>query len=127
MSAVTITSILSITGLGVGAGKRAVITATLPTSYDTGGSTLDMSSGNATLTALTHGPDAVFAKVHGVQRIGVAAASGDRYPVSYVRGTNGDPATGKLKARDLNDDGNAEVTSTTNLSGTTIILEVIGQ
>lgn len=127
MSAITITSVLSITGTGVGAGKRVVVTATLPASYDTGGSTLDLSTGNDTLAALAHGPDAAMAKVHGVARIGVAAAAGDRYPVSYVRAALGAPATGKLKVRDLNDDGNAEVTSTTDLSGTTVILEIVGQ
>lgn len=102
--------------------RKAVITATGPSSYDTHGSTIDLS-------ALTGGG---FTKVHGVTRVGVAAHGNDKYLMSFVPGSSYDPATGKLKVRNAltvttGTPGSLdEVASTTDLSGVTFILEVIG-
>lgn len=125
MSAFTITGVLGISGLGVGASKRVILSATGPTSYDAGGSVLNVSSGNATLTALRNGPDAAFTKVHGVRQIGVSPAASDRYHSTYVRAAEGAPATGVVKLRDMNTDDSAEPSG--DLSTTTVFLEIVGQ
>lgn len=101
--------------------RKAVITATGPASYDTNGSTIDLS-------ALTGGG---FTKVHGVTRVGIAAHGNDKYLMSFVPGSSYDPV-GKLKVRNATivttgTPGSLdEVPSTTDLSGVTFILEVIG-
>ena len=80
-------------------------------------------------SALTGGG---FTKVHGVTRVGVAAHGNDKYLMSFVPGSSYDPATGKLKVRNAltvttGTPGSLdEVASTTDLSGVTFVLEVIG-
>ncbi len=127
MSAFTATSVLSVSSVGDGARKCVVLTATGPSSYDTAGSVLDLSSANTVLAALNN--ESIFVAVHSANLVGVAAAASDRYACTYVRATSGAPATGKFKIRDL---GAAptpavEVTSTTDLSAVVFIFEVVGK
>lgn len=119
MSAFVVASVLALTVGGVGAQKRAVFGVTGTASYDTGGSTLDLSSSNATLTGLN--PLASFTRVDGISLIGVNPHASGKYHAAHVRASSGAPATGKLKLYE-----GAEVSSTADLSGTTFFLEVLG-
>jgi hypothetical protein len=93
--------------------KKAVVTVTGCTSYETGGSALDLSS--------------IFkSKVYGISRIGTDPHGSDKYALTYVPAASNAPATGKIKIRDLTAASDAEVTSTTDLSATTWTLEVTG-
>jgi hypothetical protein len=96
-------------------GRRAVVTAVCPASYDAAGSTIDLS-------ALTGGG---FTKVYGAVLIGQATAASDRYQPTFVPAAAYAAATGKLKIRDINAaDGAAEASG--DLSAVTLVLEVIG-
>jgi hypothetical protein len=96
-------------------GRRAIVTAVCPASYDAGGSTIDLS-------AITGGG---FTKVYGAQLIGQATAASDRYQPTYITAASYAAATGKLKIRDINaTDGAAEASG--DLSAVTLLLEVIG-
>ena len=93
--------------------KKAVITITGTASYDTGGSTLDLSS--------------LFpSKVYGLREIAVSPHGSAKYKLSFVPGSSYDPATGKIKIHDVTAASGAEVTSTTDLHATTWTLEVTG-
>ena len=96
-------------------------TVTGPTSYDAGGSVIDLS-------IATLGVDNGFAVVHGVSVLGVAAAASDRFQPTYVRAAAGAPSTGLLKVRDADDStAMSEVTAADNLSTHTFIVEVTGK
>jgi len=95
--------------------RRAVLLLTLPASYDTGGSALDLS-------ALTDGG---FVKVHGLTVLSIAAAN-DKYNLSLVPGSGYSPSTCLVKIRDLSAASDAEVASTTDLSAVTVTVEVVG-
>lgn len=124
MGTFTVTSVRSINVGSVGTGKRAVIEATGPASYDTGGSLIDLSSANAVLVALDS--QASFTTVRGIAPIGVSPHGSDIYRPAFVPGASGGPALGKLKLRDLSAGSDAEVASTTDLHTTTFVLEVFG-
>lgn len=95
--------------------RRAIITATGSASYDTNGSVLDCS-------AITGGG---FTKVHGIRQVGISAHGNDKYHLTFVPAASyGTSPT--IKVRDLSAASDAEVSSTTDLSGVTFILEVIG-
>lgn len=95
--------------------RTSVVTAVCPASYDAGGSTIDLS-------ALTSGG---FTKVYGVKLIGQATAASDRYQPTFITAASYAAATGRLKIRDINaTDGAAEASG--DLSGVTLVLEVIG-
>jgi hypothetical protein len=126
MSAFTIASELAVAAAPSGALKTVVFTATGPSSYDTGGSVLNLSRSGVL------GVDAGFTAVHGVRLIGVAAAASDRYHCTYVRAAAGAAATGLIKVRDLNTtgaggtDGVIELGSTADISALTFIFEAVG-
>lgn len=95
--------------------RRAVVTVTGPASYDTNGSAI----------SCTDFPGGGFTKVHGIRPVGVSAHANDKYHVQFVPAASyGTSPT--LKVRDLSAASDAEVSSTTDLSGVTLILEVIG-
>jgi hypothetical protein len=103
----------------LGSLKKAIVTVTGSASYDTGGSTLDLSS--------------IFpSKVYGARVIAVTPHASDKYREAYIAGSSNNPATGKIKLRNLatvttGTPGSVdEVASTTDLSGTTFTLEVTG-
>lgn len=127
MSDFTATSVLSVSSVGDGSRKCVVLTATGPSSYDTSGSVLDLSSANTVLSALNN--EAVFVAVHSARFVGVTAAASDVYYPTYVRASAGAPATGKFKVRDLGaaPTPGVEVTATTDLSSVTFIFEVVGK
>jgi DNA polymerase-3 subunit beta len=56
----------------------------------------------------------------------VSLAASDKYRLAFVPGASYSPSTGLLKARDLSAASDAEVSSTTDLSGTTWVLELVG-
>jgi hypothetical protein len=96
--------------------KVAVLKITGPTSYDTGGSVLDLSAAGL--------GSAKFVAVFGVQKIGADDATGAPYRFEYQRGdTSGAPATGKI----LVYSGGSEVTAATNLSARTFLVVVRGR
>lgn len=123
MSAFTIVSVLSCDLGPVGAGKSAVITATGPASYDTGGSVLDLSTASAVLVAAS----AAFAVVDGVDVVGSTAAASQTMVPMYVRAALGAPATGVLAIQNLAVDPVAQIGAATDLSGTTWIFRVYGR
>lgn len=98
-------------------------------SYDTGGSVLDLSSTSALFVGSSLAPDGGFTAVHGVRVIGVEAAGGAVYAVTYLRDTAGAPATGKLvlylgaSATQVP----TQASSTTDISATIFILEIVGK
>lgn len=130
MGAFTVTGVLGCSTGDIGRGKRVVLTATGPASYDTNGSLIDLSSVNTTLTGFVS--DAAMVRVTGVKVVGVSPAASDRYHCTYIPAALGAPATGLIKVRDLDTtgsgstDGVIQVASTTDLSGTTFYLEVTG-
>lgn len=124
MGTLTVTAVRSVNVGGVGTGKRAVIEATGPASYDTAGSIIDLSTANTVLTGLNN--EAAFTHVRGVSVLGISPHGSDIYRPAFVPGASGGPALGKLKIRDLSAASDAEVTSTTDLSGTTLVLEIVG-
>ena len=125
MSAFIIIGLLSLDpGNGVGAPKRAVLSATGTASYDTNGRLIDLSSVNTVLTGLD--PMAAFNRVDAVNFCGVNPHGSDIYRPAYVRAASGAPATGTIKVRDLSAASDAEIASTTDIHTTTFFLEVIG-
>ena len=117
MSAHTLASTLRVEILG--SLKKALVTVTGSASYDTGGSTIDLSS--------------IFpSKVYGARIIAVTPHASDKYLASYIAGSSNNPATGKLKFRNLatvttGTPGSVdEAASTLDLSATTFTLEVDG-
>lgn len=96
--------------------RKATLLLTLPASYDTGGSVIDLS-------AVTGGG---FTKVYGLARLGVSPAASDKYHLSFVPAASYAAATPVVKIRDLSAASDAEVASTTDLSGTTVVVEVTG-
>lgn len=103
-----------------GGQKRAVITATGPTSYDTNGSVIDLATTG--LLATPHG----FVAVHGVTLVAVPVHGSDIYNARYVHAASYAPATGTVKVRDLTAASDAEIANATNLSTVTFVFEVIG-
>jgi hypothetical protein len=114
MGAITVTTVLS-NELNANT-RKATLLLTLPASYDTGGSVLDLS-------AVTGGG---FTKVYGVTRLGVSPAANDKYHLSFVPAASYAPSTPVVKIRDLSAASDAEVASTTDLSATTVVVEVTG-
>lgn len=110
MSAHTLASTLraEVTG-GI---KKAVVTVTGSASYDTGGSTLDLSS--------------IFTLVYGVNVIAISPHASGKYNDRFIPGASYAPSTGKIKLYDTTTDPGAEVSSTTDLSATTFTIEVTG-
>ena len=128
MSAFTATSVLSVSSVGDGSRKCVVLTATGPSSYDTAGSVLDLSSANTVLSALNN--EAVFVAVHSARFVGVTDAASDVYYPTYVRAASGAPATGKFKVRDLESaplPGVEVGGGGVDLSTITFIFEVVGK
>jgi hypothetical protein len=113
MGAIAVTTVLS-NDLSTKA-RKAVLLLTLPASYDTGGSVLDLS-------AITGGG---FTKVFGVSQLGIAAAS-DKYRLSFVPAASYAAATPLVKIRDLSAASDAEVSGATDLSAITTVVEVTG-
>ncbi|MBL0219656.1 MAG: hypothetical protein IPQ07_38050 [Myxococcales bacterium] len=125
MGSFTVTAVKSCSVGGPGGCKRAIIRATGPASYDTGGSVLDMSSANTVLTGLNN--EAAFNAVQGVNVLGVGAAASDKYRPLFVPGSSDSPSTGVLKIRDLSStDSATEVAGSADLHGTTWTFEVFG-
>lgn len=125
MGALTITSVLGCSIGDMGRGKSVVLTATGPASYDAGGSVLNLSSGNTTLTGLLG--EAFFTRVTGVKVVGVSPAASDRFHAAYIPAALGAPATGLIKVRDADDaTAMAEVSGATDLSATTFTIEITG-
>jgi hypothetical protein len=124
MSAFTVTAVKSVSVGGPGAQKRAIIQCTGTASYDTGGSVLDLSSANTTLTGFNN--EAAFTLVHGLSVVNCGTAASDKYRFQYLGAAAFAPATGVIKARDLTAASDAEVSSTTDLSATTWTFEVFG-
>lgn len=94
--------------------KVTVIRVTGPTSYDTGGSILDLAAAGL--------GDAAFVTVEGVDCVAVEAAGGAVYRLAYLRAAAGAPATGRLLAYNAA----GEVAGATNLSTLTFVLRVFG-
>lgn len=92
-------------------GKVGIFTATLPASYDAGGSVLDLSS--------------YFTYVHGVEVIGQATHGDDKYYATYIPAAAYAPATGKIKVRDLTAASDAEASG--DLSAVVLRLRVTGR
>lgn len=124
MSAFVVAAVLGLNPGPLGAQKRVTFQFTGTGSYDTGGSLVDLSSANSTLTDLN--PLASFTRVDGVNVMGVTPHGSAKYQLAYVRASSGAPATGKLKVIDATTDPGAEASSTADLSGTTWFAEVIG-
>lgn len=112
MSAFTFAS-TDVTNLAIGDTKIATITVTGTASYDTGGSTIDLS--------------AYFTKVHGAQVISASAAALSKYKFTFLPGSSFAAASGKLKVNDVTAASGAEVSSTTDLSAGTYTLLVVGK
>lgn len=125
MGAFTITGVLSVTPGPEGAGKRVLVTATGPASYDSNGSVLNVASSNTTLTDIVN--DAYLTVVNGVCQVGISPHASDKYDCKYIRDTAGAPATGTVKVRDLSAASDAEVSAATDLSGTTFYFELVGR
>ena len=130
MGAFTVTSVTGCAIGDMGRGKRVVLTATGPASYDTGGSIIDLSSANTVLTGLLN--EAFFTRVTGLKLVGVGAAAADRYHCTYIPAAAGAPATGLIKVRDLDTtgagatDGVIQVAGAADLSTVTFTFEITG-
>lgn len=100
--------------------KNDIKTATLrfkgPTSYDTGGSTIDLSSAQ---TGLLH---AYFTEVHKVD-IEVENAGSLLHVGNYLAAASYAPATGKIAVHS----GGSQIANTTDLSGTVYRIRVRGR
>jgi hypothetical protein len=94
--------------------RRAVVGIAGTASYDTNGSTVDLSS-------------ICPSKAYGINVLSVSAHAGARYRLVYTPAGSYEPATGKIKILDMAVDPVAEVGSTTDLSATTWVIEVIGK
>lgn len=120
MSANTVTATpLAFVNLNGGL-KMALVTVTGTASYDTGGSAIDLStSGNL-------GVAAGFQTVLGAMEADNTTAGSSKYQYKFLHAASNAAATGKLKVHDLSAASDAEVSSTTDLSGTVFRLLVIG-
>lgn len=116
MSAFTVTAVLFQEQNGFQ--KTAVIQATGPASYDTGGSILDLSAG-----AVLAAAGALFTQVHAAHLCGVGAAAAGLYDVAYIRAADGAPATGKFVAKSAA----TQVANATDLSAHTFTFRVQGK
>ena len=123
MGAFTITGVTACATGDMGRGKAVVITATGPASYDAGGSVIDLSSANTTLTTLLN--EAAFVRVTGLKQVAIGAAAADRYYCQYVIASAGAPATGKIKVRDA-DAATAMSEASGDLSAVTFTFEITG-
>jgi hypothetical protein len=117
-------SVASVTGCIVLPGSLKIVSmaVTLTSSYDTGGSVLDLSTANATL-GTAHGFTAVQAVLMG----GVTTAADSKYVLNYVRAASGAAATGLIKIHDSSQAADAEATSTADLDASTVHIVVIGK
>lgn len=106
--------------------KMRGISALGPASYATNGSELDLSSDST--DGLGNAYDA-FSEVYTVLLSGVASGvvASSKYRAAFVPGTSGAAATGKVKLHDITAASGAEVTNTTDLSGTTFYFVVMGR
>jgi hypothetical protein len=100
------------------------ISALGPAAYATGGAELDLSSDST--DGLSNNYDA-FAKVYCVLRCGAGAAADDQYLCTFVPGSSGAAATGKVKIRDADEAADAEVANAVDLSAVTFYFLVIGR
>jgi hypothetical protein len=116
MSAFTVTSVLFQEQNGFQ--KTAIVTATGPSSYDTGGSVVDLSAG-----AVLSAAGALFTAVHAASLVGVGTAAAGLYDLAYIRAADGAPATGKFVAKSAA----TQVASTTDLSALTFTFRVQGR
>lgn len=116
MSAFTITSVIHQEQSGFS--KTVVLTVTGPASYDANGSILDVSSGPILAAA-----GATMANVRRAARCGSGATAAALLDLEFIRGTNGDPATGRFVVRS----GATETTAATNLSAHTFTIELTGR
>lgn len=114
MSAFTLGTVLK-ESIDKGGFKRVLVEVAGTASYDTHGSVLNASS---------IGPG--FSKLHGVNVMSVSLAASDKYRLAFVPGASYSPSTGLLKVRDLSAASDAEVAGSTDLSGTTWVLELVG-
>jgi hypothetical protein len=100
--------------------KNDIKTATLrfkgPTSYDTGGSTIDLSSAQ---TSLLH---AYFTEVHKVD-VEVETAGSLLHVANYLAAASYAPATGKIAVHS----GGSQISNATDLSGTVYRIRVRGR
>lgn len=115
MTAFTSVSVLS--PLNAVGGKCIVLSATGPSSYDTGGSVIDLS-------VSTLGAESGLTNVRGVLIIGMGASGSAKFLGLYLAGASA--ALGKLLLRDLTAASDAEVTNATDLSTHTFYLVAFG-
>lgn len=93
--------------------REAIITVTGSTSYDTGGSVLDLS----TLTGAT--------AIRGLVQVNVTPVGSAKYLTAYLAAAAGAPGTGKVVVYDVTQHPGAEVVATTALNGTTWTFKVL--
>lgn len=110
------------TRLDGGTGKCIIYSITGTASYDSDGSTVDLSA--ATLGAWDG-----FNEVFAAAIVGFAAAADTQYLAQYVIGSSGAPATGKLVVYDLTGgvSGANVGQASGNLSAITFYLMVFGR
>lgn len=112
MSAHALASTVAGPSLALGDIKTAIVTVTGSSSYDAGGSIIDLST--------------IFpSKAIGAAQIATAPHASAKYRAVFIRGTSDGPTLGKLKIYDNTTDPGAEASG--DLSGTTFTLQVIGQ
>lgn len=98
---------------GTGRMKRVAFSILGPTSYDTGGSLIDLSSTGGL------GAEWGFNLVHGVQCAGMTPVASHKYVPCYLRAAAGAPATGKVTLYDHTLHPGAQVAATEALDATT--------
>lgn len=104
--------------------KMRVISCVGPTSYSTGGATLDLSSGST--DGLGNKYDG-FVEVYSVSHCGIGAAADSKYKCTYIPAGSGAAATGLVKINDVTATSGAEVTAATDLHTSTFYFLVIGR
>lgn len=119
MSAHTVVAVLN-TSTNSGR-KVTTFTATGSASYDSGGSTIDLS------TSGVLGVEAGFTVVHGCRQVGLAngGAANSKYYHSFIVGSSYSPTGGKIKIHDLSQAADAETSG--DLSAITFIYEAVGR
>lgn len=99
--------------------KELILDVTGPTSYDTGGSIVDLSVSSLGASAMV--------KVYAIDLVGVGASTVKHTMVPVV-GASNSPSLWKLMVFDAAvADGGDEVANTTNLSGNTYRIQVSGE
>ena len=93
--------------------RRASVVVTGTASYDTNGSTVNVG--------------ALPSACHGMEVLSVSAHGSAKYRLVYTPAGSYAPATGKIKVFDISTDPAAEVSSTTDLSATTWVVEFVGK